>query len=146
MDTGEIRGITALLHISASLTVQERPEDQTLPRYLEKKDIRFLSHLLWLLAKSLHTFSRISTLPMCVYIYIISVHSVMCLECGQHRAGGEPASRGCNTCRGDPRCSKMKEGCVCIYIYIYIYIYISIHTHTPPELAFSEAEEKLLIS
>lgn len=43
-DNGEIQRITALLHITASLTAQERLEYQALPSYLEK-EIFICSHI-----------------------------------------------------------------------------------------------------
>lgn len=76
MDNGEIHRTTAPLRVNASLSAQETPRYQTLPSSLEKKVPHFLSHLLWLLAKSLEAISawisRLSKLLMFIYMHIKS--------------------------------------------------------------------------
>lgn len=75
-DNGETQRITAPLHPSASLSAQERLRYQTLPSSGGKKNPHFLSHLLWLLAKSLEAISawisRLSRLFTFIYMQIKS--------------------------------------------------------------------------
>lgn len=78
-DNGEICIITALLHISASLNCLGYMSITAQLPGKKKRYEYFLSHFLWLLAKSLHAIStwisRLSVLLMFLYVPHLSAFS-----------------------------------------------------------------------